>query len=396
VSGPAEQAIAHTLEVFADVYGAEPTGVWAAPGRVNVIGEHTDYNQGFVLPMAIDRACYAAATPRADRTLRLHAAQFGATVEVPLDGLEPGITGWAAYPAGVAWALAEAGFPVGGADIALSSVVPVGSGLSSSAALECAAGLALAGVSGFDLSRSELARIAQRAENAFAGVPCGPLDQLASAFGEDGAVVFIDTRTNVIRPYPFDLASAGMVLLVVDTRVSHDHGDNGYADRRTTCESAAAHLGIAALRDVSEDTLEDALAKVTAELGESAARRVRHVVTEDARVEEFVRLLDSGPIGEAGRLVEAGRLMTASHASLRDDYEVSCEELDVAVDAALAAGAHGARMTGGGFGGSAIALVGADRLETVKEAVSSAFADAGFAAPAFFPAVASVGARRVK
>jgi galactokinase len=341
--------------------------------------------------MAIDRACYAVALPRTDRTLRLHAAQFGETVDVALGGLQPGDpVGWAAYPAGVAWALAEAGHPVGGADILLTSTVPVGSGLSSSAALECATALALAGTSGFELSRAELAKVAQRAENDFAGVPCGPLDQMSSAFGEDGSVLFIDTRTNEVRPYPFDLAAAGAVLLVIDTRVSHAHGESGYIDRRTACESAAAYLGVDALRDVDQASLDVAMAKVAGGLGETTARRVRHVVTENARVEEFVKLLSEGL-----RLPDAGRLMLASHRSLRDDFEVSSEELDAAVEAAVAAGAHGARMTGGGFGGSAIALIDTDRLDDVRKSVLDAFAARGFREPAFFPAVASAGARRI-
>jgi galactokinase len=392
---------------FAAVFGGEPSGVWAAPGRVNVIGEHTDYNDGFVLPMAIDRACYASASPRADRVLRVHAAQLGATVEVSLDGLAPGAAGaagdWAAYPVGVAWVLAEAGYPVSGADVYLTSTVPVGAGLSSSAALECASALALAGVSGFELSKPDLAKLAQRAENDYVGVPCGPLDQMSSVFGEDGSVLFIDTRSGEVRPRPFDLAAADAILVVVDTRVSHAHGENGYADRRAACEAAAAFLGVPALRDVPFADLDAAFGKVTVGLGEATARRLRHVVAEDARVEEFVGLLDGAGAGAgAGSgasaalpLAELGRLMTASHASLRDDFEVSAPELDVVVSAALAHGAHGARMTGGGFGGSAIALVDVADLAAVQDAVRAAFAEHGFTEPAFFPAVASAGARRV-
>jgi galactokinase len=396
---------------FAEVFGGEPSGVWAAPGRVNVIGEHTDYNDGFVLPMAIDRACYAAAAPRADRVLRVHAAQLGETVEVSLDALTgpvealsdgtvadeavagsaegPTVTGWGAYPVGVAWVLAGAGFPVGGADIYLTSTVPVGSGLSSSAALECATALALAGVSGFELTRAELAKHAQRAENDYVGVPCGPLDQMSSAYGEDGSVLFIDTRTMEVRPQPFDLAAAGAVLLVIDTRVSHAHGENGYADRRAACEAAAAFLGVDALRDIDLAALDAACVKVAEDLGDATARRVRHVVTEDARVEEFVSLLEGLP------LPELGRLMSLSHGSLKTDFEVSAPELDAAVAASIDAGAHGARMTGGGFGGSAIALIDVDKLDAVQDNVRRFFAANGFAEPAFFPAVASAGAHRI-
>ncbi|NUR60432.1 MAG: galactokinase [Catenulispora sp.] len=396
---------------FTEQFGGEPAGVWTAPGRVNVIGEHTDYNDGFVLPMAIDRACHAAAAPRADRVLRVYAAQLGKTVEVSLDALtgpgsagdtrpadspdmsplaDPAVTGWAAYPVGVAWVLQQAGFPVGGADIYLTSTVPVGSGLSSSAALECATALALGGISGFELTTAELARHTQRAENIYAGVPCGPLDQMSSAYGEDGSVLFIDTRSGEVRPQPFDLAAEGAVLLVIDTRVSHAHGENGYADRRAACERAAAFLGVPALRDIALADLPETFAKVAVGLDETTARRVRHVVTENARVQQFVAILNHKDFS----LPPLGHRMMQSHASLRDDYEVSAPELDVAVATAVAAGAHGARMTGGGFGGSAIALVDTGLLDAVQDAVRAAFAEHGYPEPQFFPAVASAGARR--
>ncbi|NUR26593.1 MAG: galactokinase [Catenulispora sp.] len=396
---------------FTEQFGGEPAGVWTAPGRVNVIGEHTDYNDGFVLPMAIDRACYAAAAPRTDRVLRVYAAQLDQTVEVSLDALvgpgsaddardasstdmsplaDPAVTGWAAYPVGVAWILQQAGFPVSGADLYLTSTVPVGSGLSSSAALECATALALAGISGLELTKADLARQTQRAENIYAGVPCGPLDQMSSAFGEDGSVLFIDTRTGEVRPQPFDLAAEDALLLVIDTRVSHAHGENGYADRRAACERAAAFLGVPALRDISLAELPEAFAKVAVGLDEATARRVRHVVTENARVQQFVAILNHQDFS----LPPLGHRMMQSHASLRDDYEVSAPELDLAVATAVAAGAHGARMTGGGFGGSAIALVDRDQLDAVQDAIRAAFAEHGYTEPQFFPAVASAGARR--
>jgi galactokinase len=381
----AQQAAA----LFESVYGGAPAGLWAAPGRVNVIGEHTDYNAGFVLPMAIDKYTVAAAAPRRDGVLRMvSTAGGGSAVEIALDQLTPGNPrGWTRYPAGVAWALGGAGVlpqTFGGADIAFASEVPVGSGLSSSAALECSTGLALAGVAGANISPAELARLAQYAENAYAGIPCGPLDQLASAFGADGAVLFIDTRSFSINVYPFDLADAGLTLLVVNTRVSHDNAESGYQDRRTTCEKAAEVLGVAALRDVTSADLQHA----RAQLDEKAFRRVRHVVTEDDRVERFVNLLNLGPL-TGPRLNAAGELLTASHVSLRDDYEVSCAELDTVVDAALRGGAHGARMTGGGFGGSAIALVSQDRVDKVSEAVLAALPQAEI-----FQAVAARGAHR--
>jgi galactokinase len=411
-TGSVASAVDGARRGFAEQFGGEPAGVWAAPGRVNVIGEHTDYNDGFVLPMAIDRACYAAAAPREDRILRIYAAQLGETVELSLDALvgpgsasdardasnpdmsplaEPSVTGWGGYPVGVAWILQQAGFPVRGADVYLTSTVPVGSGLSSSAALECATALALAGVSGFELTTAELARHTQRAENIYAGVPCGPLDQMSSAFGQDGSVLFIDTRSGEVRPQPFDLAAEGALLLVIDTRVSHAHGENGYADRRSACESSAEFLGVRALRDIPLAELPEAFAKVSVGLGETFARRVRHVVTEDARVEQFVEILHQEPVS----LPRLGHRMMQSHASLRDDYEVSAPELDLAVATAVAAGAHGARMTGGGFGGSAIALVDRDSLDGVRNAVIAAFAEHGYTEPQFFPAVASAGARRI-
>ena len=411
-TGSVASAVDGARRGFHERFGSEPAGVWAAPGRVNVIGEHTDYNEGFVLPMAIDRACYAAAAPRQDRTLRVYAAQLDEMVEISLDALvgpgsagdsrdaanpdmaplaEPAVGGWAGYPVGVAWILQQAGFPVGGADVYLTSTVPVGSGLSSSAALECATALALAGVSGFELTKAELARHTQRAENIYAGVPCGPLDQMSSAFGEDGSVLYIDTRSGEVRPAPFDLAAENALLLIIDTRVSHAHGENGYADRRSACERAAEFLGVAALRDVSVAELPETFARVSVGLGETFARRLRHVVTEDARVEQFVEILNQEPLS----LPRLGHRMMQSHASLRDDYEVSAPELDLAVATAVAAGAHGARMTGGGFGGSAIALVDRDLLDDVRAAVLAAFAEHGYTEPQFFPAVASAGAHRI-
>jgi len=385
-----QPAAQQAASLFASVYGGTPAGLWAAPGRVNVIGEHTDYNAGFVLPMAIDKYTVAAAAPRNDRVLRMvSAAGDVRVVEISLDALDPGTpAGWTKYPAGVAWALSGASaLPAAfaGADIAFASTVPVGAGLSSSAALECATGLALTGVAGGNISPVELARLSQYAENEYAGVPCGPLDQLSSAFGADGSVLFIDTRSFDIQVHPFDLAAAGLTLLVINTRVSHDHAENGYQDRRRTCEKAAEWLGVPALRDLTSADLP----RAQGQLDETAFRRVRHVVTENDRVERFVNLLNLGPLA-GPRLNAAGELLTASHASLRDDYEVSCAELDAVVDAALRGGAHGARMTGGGFGGSAIALVSVERVDKVSGSVLAALPQAEI-----FQAVAAKGAHRL-
>ncbi|MFD6249163.1 galactokinase [Streptomyces roseolus] len=376
---------------FEALYGAAPDGVWAAPGRVNLIGEYTDFNDGFVLPLALPHTTVAAVSRRDDGVLRLHSgsADFGAggTVRLDVADLEPlSGGGWAAYPAGVVWALREAGHPVAGADVHLVSTVPTGAGLSSSAALEVVTALALNDLFELGLSRPELARIAQRAENAFVGVPCGIMDQMASACAVEGHALHLDTRDLSHRQVPFDLAAEGLALLVVDTRVKHALGDGAYAERRAGCEAGARALGVRALREVDAAHLPAALDRLS---DGTILRYVRHVVSDNDRVARVIALLDAG----ATRAV--GPLLTEGHASLRDDLRVSCAELDLVVEAANAAGALGARMTGGGFGGSAVVLVEADRAEDVAAAVRKAFADAGYAEPGIFPAVPSAGARRL-
>ena len=373
---------------FEALYGAAPDGVWAAPGRVNLIGEYTDFNDGFVLPLALPHTTVAAVSRRDDGVLRLHSADIdGGIVQLGTDSLEPlSGGGWAAYPAGVVWALREAGHPVTGADIHLTSTVPTGAGLSSSAALEVVTALALNDLFGLGLSRPGLARLAQRAENAFVGVPCGVMDQMASACAEEGHALHLDTRDLSYRQVPFDLAREGLRLLVVDTRVKHALGDGAYAERRAGCEAGARALGARALRDVSAAHLPESLARLG---DETILRYVRHVVTDNARVERTIALLD------AGDTRAVGPVLTEGHASLRDDLRVSCPELDLVVEAANAAGALGARMTGGGFGGSAVVLVDTDRADEVAAAVGKAFAEAGYATPGIFPAVPSAGARRL-
>ncbi|SED20949.1 galactokinase [Streptomyces sp. TLI_105] len=373
---------------FEALYGAAPDGLWAAPGRVNLIGEYTDFNDGFVLPLALPHTTVAAVSRRDDGVLRLHSADIdGGIVQLDVEALEPlSGGGWAAYPAGVVWALREAGHPVAGADVHLTSTVPTGAGLSSSAALEVVTALALNDLFGLGLSRPELARLAQRAENAFVGVPCGVMDQMASACAEEGHALHLDTRDLSYRQVPFDLAREGLRLLVVDTRVKHALGDGAYAERRAGCEAGARALGVRTLREVSAAHLPAALARLA---DETIRRYVRHVVSDNARVERTIALLDAG----APRAV--GAVLTEGHASLRDDLRVSCPELDLVVEAANAAGALGARMTGGGFGGSAVVLVEAGRSEEVSAAVGKAFAGAGYAAPGIFPAVPSAGARRL-
>ncbi|MFF4400859.1 galactokinase [Streptomyces sp. NPDC001480] len=376
-------------ETFAALYGAEPEGVWSAPGRVNLIGEHTDYNDGFVMPFALPHVATAAVSRRDDGVLRLHSADIeGGVAELSLDALAPeSDRAWTAYPAGVVWALREAGHPVTGADIHLSSTVPTGAGLSSSAALEVVVALALNDLYELGLQRWQLARLCQRAENVYVGAPTGIMDQTASACCEEGHALFLDTRDLSQQQIPFDLAAEGMRLLVVDTQVKHAHSGGEYGKRRAGCEKGAALLGVDALRDIPYGELDQALQRLGDE--EEVRRLVRHVVTEDQRVERVVALL------RAGETRAIGPVLTDGHASLRDDFRISCPELDLVVDTALAGGALGARMTGGGFGGSAIVLAEAADVDTIGKAVEEAFAAAGFTAPRVFEAVPAPGARRI-
>ncbi|AKG43321.1 galactokinase [Streptomyces xiamenensis] len=370
------------------LYGVAPEGTWTAPGRVNLIGEHTDYNDGFVMPLALPHSTTATVSRRADGLVRVHSREIaGPPVDIDTATLAPGsVGGWAVYPAGVLWALREAGHEVGGADIHYTSDVPVGAGLSSSAALEVVTALALSDLYDLGLSREEISRIGQRAENGYVGAPTGILDQMASACCTEGHALHLDTRDMAQRQIPFDLAAEGLRLLVVDTQVKHAHADGAYGKRRASCEAGAAALGVPALRDVPFGELEAALARLS---DEEIRRRVKHVVTENHRVERVTALLD------AGRVREIGPLLFEGHASLRDDFEVSCPELDLVVEASAAAGALGARMTGGGFGGSAVVLVEEDAAEVTGKAVSDAFAAAGHTAPRIFTAIPSPGARRL-
>lgn len=379
---------------FKDLYGYEPAGVWAAPGRVNLIGEYTDFNEGFVMPLALPHTAVAAVARREDGVLRLHSADIDApVVELRVDELAPlskyGQGGWAAYPAGVVWALRDAGHTVGGADIHLASTVPTGAGLSSSAALEVVTAYAMNDLYELGLNGAELAVLAQRAENAFVGVPCGVMDQMASSCATEGHALHLDCRDLSIRQVPFDLAAHGLQLLVVDTRVKHELGDGAYAERRAGCEEGARVLGVSHLRDVPYAELGRSVAELEmAGVDEKVVRYVRHIVTDDHRVERVIELLDAGDVRAIGPILVQG------HVSLRDDLRISCPELDLVVGTAMTSGAVGARMTGGGFGGSAIVLVEADDADTVTKSIADAFAEAGFTAPRVFPAVPSAGARR--
>ena len=409
--GPRLTGMTSVATLHREVFGSPPVGVWSAPGRVNLIGEHTDYNDGLVLPIALPHRTSAACAPRGDRLLRVHSAQAEATVEVDLDTVGPGTpAGWAAYVAGVLWALADEGHAVRGMDVTIDSEVPVGAGLSSSAALECSVGAAASdlfdlGLLFDDTSRARLAAACVRAENEVAGAMTGGMDQSAALLCRAEHALLLDCRSGATRHVPFELGSVasdagagaasgtgngaapdrGHVLLVTDTRAAHALNDGQYAERRSASEQAASELGLPSLRDVDPATLDASLARLS---GDVLRRRARHVVTEIARVGEAVTAL------EAGDLTEVGRLFDASHASLRDDYEVSCAELDVSVEAARSAGALGARMTGGGFGGSSIALVPADAVDAAEAAVLAAFAERGWPSPRCFVVTAGAAAHR--
>jgi galactokinase len=377
-------------QLFLSRFGAAPSGVWLAPGRANLMGEHTDYNGGFVLPFALGQVTAVAAAPRTDRRLVLCSGQQpGSDVAVLLDDLAPGaVSGWGAYPCGVAWALRAAGRDVPGANIAIDSDVPAGAGLSSSAALECATALALTevGLAGAAVPRRELAAIARRAENEFVGVPSGIMDQSASLLCESGHALLLDCQSLESSQVPFDPAAAGARLLLIDTRATHRLAGGEYARRRAECEEAARLLGVPSLRDVTDPAAVERLADPV------LRRRARHVVTDDARVLQVVALLRDPACRSGDAYGEIGRLLTQAHESLRDDFEVSWPEADATVAAALAAGAFGGRMIGGGFGGSVLVLAGQD--SRVRAAVSEEFARRGWTAPEFLDATASDGARR--
>jgi galactokinase len=375
------------VDAFVVLTGQQPEGVWSSPGRVNLIGEHTDYNDGFALPFAIESRAYVAARRRDDGVLRMRSVQLpDGDMTVPVDDLHPGTPkGWGAYVAGVVWAARQTGHPVGGMDVLVDGRVPLGSGLSSSHALECAVAAAATDLHGVEVTHNDLARLSLAAENDFVGAPTGMMDQLASLRCTAGHAIFLDNRTLDVEQVPLDVDVAGLALVVLDTRVHHDHAEGGYGDRRASCERAAGLLGVPALRDVDPVGLDAALARLP---DDELRRRVRHVVTEDVRVVDAVAAL------RAGDWPALGALMDASHESLRDDYEVSCEELDVAVDAARDAGALGARMTGGGFGGCVIALVPDGTVADVDRAVTSAFASHGWGRPRVVEVTPSQGASR--
>jgi galactokinase len=377
-AGPATTPATTASATFNDLVGAAPEGLWRAPGRVNLIGEHTDYNFGLALPFAIDRGTVVAARRRPDNLVRALSCTLGREATASLDDIagqapsyfEP----WARFPFGVIWAITQVGATMSGFDLVIASDVPIGAGLSSSAALSIAITIAVNDLAAVGLSKAEMARIGQKAESEVAGSPCGLMDQLAVLEGQAGSAVLIDFLSLETKQVPVGRGP----LVVINTRVEHANAAGAYADRRNACEEAARELGVPSLRQATLELVEENL---TGDL----RKRARHVVTEDGRVVEAVARLRSGqPIGD---------LLVGSHASLRNDYEVSCPELDLAVDVAIANGADGARLTGAGFGGSAIS-VGVEADDLVKS-MSKAFERAGFVQPEVFAVVPTQGAARL-
>ncbi len=370
--------------VFRRVFGYEALGLWAAPGRVNLIGEHTDYNEGLVLPFAIAERAEAAIAPRSDGHLRICSAQEpGEIVEIKISGLTPGLpSGWASYVAGVPWALESPN----GFDVAIDSAVPAGSGLSSSAALLCAVAIGLNEVFNLGFSKRELARRTQSSENDYVGAPTGGMDQLASLLSTAGHATLYDVRADTTEQVPFDPDSAGLSVLVVDSMIRHTHSGGQYRSRRADCEESASRLGVSSLRGVTVSDLSVALPQLGSE---RLAKRTRHVVTENQRVLDMVGALAQG------RWARVGELLTEAHTSYRDDFEASCPEVDAAVAALIKSGALGARLTGGGFGGAAIALIESALVDEAKQSVADAYEQLGYAPATMFTVMPSAGAQRI-
>ncbi len=378
-------------EVHFATFGAQPDGIWSAPGRVNLVGEHTDYNGGLVLPFAIDRRTTCSAGLTTGSTIRVTSTHSTDVVSVELDALDPSaLHGWSAYPLGVAWALHEIAVAAGvasgltGCDIAIASDVPIGAGLSSSAAIECAVAFALNELWSLELEPMELVVACQRAENIAVGAPTGIMDQTASLFGVEDHAVLLDCLTQAVQSVELGFVEAGLSIMVIDSKVEHAHATGGYKERRADCEQGASELGVTTLRELTSADLPRAQAL----LDDRVFRRVRHVVTENERVLATVNTLDTqGPTA-------IGQFMLASHASMRDDFEISVPEIDVAVEAAMGAGAIGARLTGGGFGGASIALVPTAQWDAIAQAVQTALAARSMTEPHIFSVRPSDGARR--
>ena len=368
---------------FLETFGEEPDLVAAAPGRVNLIGEHIDYSDGFVLPFAIKDRTLVAARKRDDTTVRIASAQRrNKIVTVDIEQVKPGLKGeWERYALGVLWALGVKE----GVDLLIDGHVPLGAGLSSSAALECSVATAMNHLFDLGFNLEELARLTQKAENQYVGVPCGIMDQSVSLMATQGSALLLDCRDLSTKNIPFDVASSGLELLIIDTQAHHALTDGGYAERRASCEFAVAKLGITSLRELTMEQLEISRGLLT----ETEFVRARHAVTEMKRVLDCVQALSDSNFALVGELINQ------SHISLRDDYTVSCPELDTAVEAALAAGALGSRMVGGGFGGSAIALIEASKTTETINDIEKAFSNKGFKAPRFLTSLPSQGAELI-
>ncbi len=365
-------------------FGYEASGLWAAPGRVNLIGEHTDYNDGVVLPFAIAERTEAAIAPRSDGHIRVCSVQNpGEIIEVKAARLSPGLPrGWAAYAVGVAWAMeCSEGF-----DLAIDSSVPVGSGLSSSAALTCSVGLGINELFGFGLTRRQIARAARKAENDYVGAPTGGMDQMASLLCTAGHALLYDVRADTTDQVPFAPEQAGLGVLVVDSMIRHGHAGGEYESRREDCEESARRLNVQSLRGVTVGDLPIALGQLG---DERLVKRTRHVVTENQRVFDVAAALGKDD------WQRVGLLLTEAHESYRDDFEASCPEVDVAVAALLEAGALGARLTGGGFGGAAIALVPIEGIDDACAAVTTAYDARGYQPANMFTVTPSAGAQRI-
>ncbi len=380
-----------STEAHIAAFGSHPDGTWSAPGRVNLVGEHTDYNDGLVLPFAIDRRTACAVKITDDGSIRVTSTHSTDVVSVEIASLTPHcLDGWSAYPLGVAWALIESAAKNGlsdrvrGCDLAIASDVPIGAGLSSSAAIECAVAVALNELWGLGLEPMDLVLACQRAENVAVGAPTGIMDQTASLFGVEDHAVLLDCHTREVQTVALGLAAAGLSIMVMDSKVEHAHATGGYKERRADCERGAAELGVATLRALSVADLP----RAKAVLSDRVFLRVRHVVTENERVLDTVRAL--GTLGPTA----IGDLMLGSHASMRDDFEISVPEIDVAVEAAVEAGALGARLTGGGFGGASIALVPTARWNDIAAAVTEALESRSMPTPHIFVVRPSDGARR--
>ena len=349
------------MAAFSEQFHRPPALLVRAPGRVNLIGEHTDYNDGFVMPMAIDRAVWIALRPRQDRTVNVHSLMYDQRTRFSLDHLKKGPTGWVEYLKGVAWAMQEAGYTLQGFDGIVAGDVPFGAGLSSSAALEMATARAFAAISGVPWEPANMAIIGQRAENEWVGVQCGIMDQMISAAGQTGHALLIDCRTLEMTPVPLP---AGISVVILDTATRRGLLDSAYNERRAQCEAAARFFGVPALRDVSMEQFQERAGK----LDDLTRRRAHHVISENERTLAAVDVMNHGDAAELGRL------FVASHASLRDDFEVSSSELDAIVDCALRdVRCYGARMTGAGFGGCAVALVRAEAAKSFAGEVAACY-----------------------